>query len=68
LLGRVREYLLAQGFTQAKNQEIFESLIEAPILESIQKGDREDLTNQLIRLLDPPPRPKEVQDWLRELD
>ncbi len=68
LLGRVREYLLAQGFTQAKNQQIFESLIEAPILESIQKGDREDLTNQLIRLLDPPPRLKEVQDWLRELD
>ena len=68
LLGRVREYLLAQGLPQAKNRQIFESLIEAPILESIQKGDREDLTSQLIRLLDPPPRLKEVQDWLRELD
>jgi precorrin-2 dehydrogenase/sirohydrochlorin ferrochelatase len=68
LLGRVREYLLAQGLPQARNQQIFESLIEAPILEALQKGDREDLTNQLIRLLDPPPRPKEVQEWLRELD
>jgi len=68
LLGRVREYLLAQGLPQAKNQQIFESLIEAPILESIQKGDREELTNQLMRLLDPPPRPEEVEDWLRELD
>jgi len=53
---------------QAKNQQIFESLIEAPILESIQKGDREALTNQLIQLLNPPPRPKEVEGWLRELD
>ena len=68
LLGRVREYLLAQGLPQARNQQIFESLIEAPILESLQRGDREDLTNQLIRLLDPPPRPEEVEDWLRELD
>ena len=68
LLGRVREYLLAQGLPQAKNQQIFESLIEAPILESIQKGDREELTNQLIRLLDPPPRLKEVEGWLREMD
>ena len=41
LLGRVREYVLAQGLTQAKNQQIFESLIEAPILESLQRGDRE---------------------------
>lgn len=68
LLGRVREYLLAQGLPQARNQQIFESLIEAPILESLERGDREDLTNQLIRLLDPPPRPKEVEDWLRELN
>ena len=59
---------MAQGLPQARNQQIFESLIEAPILESLQKGDREDLTNQLIRLLDPPPRPEEVEDWLRELD
>jgi precorrin-2 dehydrogenase/sirohydrochlorin ferrochelatase len=68
LLGRVREYLLAQGLPQARNQQIFESLIEAPILESLQQGDREDLTNHLIRLLDPPPRLKEVEEWLRELD
>jgi len=68
LLGRVREYLLARGLPQARNQQIFESLIEAPILESIQRGDREELTKQLIRLLDPPPRPEEVEDWLRELD
>ena len=68
LLGQVREYLLAQGFTQAKNQQIFELLIEAPILESIKRGDREELTNQLMRLLDPPPRPEEVEGWLRELD
>jgi precorrin-2 dehydrogenase/sirohydrochlorin ferrochelatase len=68
LLGRVREYVLARGLPQARNQQIFESLIEAPILESLQKGDREELTSQLIRLLDPSPRPKEVQEWLRELD
>ena len=37
-------------------------------LEWLQKGDREDLTNQLVRLLDPPPRPEEVAGWLRELD
>jgi precorrin-2 dehydrogenase/sirohydrochlorin ferrochelatase len=67
LLGRVREYILAQGLPQARNQQIFEMLIEAPILESIKRGDREDLTNQLIRLLDPPPRPEEVEEWLREL-
>jgi precorrin-2 dehydrogenase/sirohydrochlorin ferrochelatase len=68
LLGRVREYLLAQGLPQARNQQIFESLIEAPILASLQKGDREDLINQLLRILDPPPRPEEVEDWLRDLD
>ena len=67
LLGRVREYLLAQGLPQAENQQIFESLIEAPILGSLQRGDREELTNQLMRLLDPPPRPEEVDGWLREL-
>ena len=67
LLGRVREYLLAQGLPQAKNRQIFASLIEAPILESLRKGDREDLTSQLIRLLDPPPRLKEVEGWFREL-
>ena len=38
-----------------------------PYLESLQQGDREELTGQLIRLLDPPPRPEEVEDWLREL-
>jgi precorrin-2 dehydrogenase len=68
LLGRLRGYILAQGFTQARNQRIFESLIEAPLLESLQRGDREGLTNRLIRLLEPPPRPEEVEDWLRELD
>ena len=64
LLGRIREYVLARGLPQAKNQQIFESLIEAPILESLQRGDRERLTGHLIRLLDPPPRPEEVEDWL----
>ena len=67
LLGRVREYVLAQGLPQVRNQQIFESLIEAPILESLQRGDREELTGQLIGLLDPPPRPEEVEDWLRDL-
>jgi precorrin-2 dehydrogenase/sirohydrochlorin ferrochelatase len=68
LLGRIREFLLAQGLPQDRNQQLFGSLIEAPILESLQRGDREELTNQLMRLLDPPPRPEEVEDWLRELD
>lgn len=67
LLGRVREYVLARGFPQAKNQQIFESLIKAPILELLQGGNRENLTNQLIRLLYPPPQRKEVENWLREL-
>jgi precorrin-2 dehydrogenase/sirohydrochlorin ferrochelatase len=66
LLGRVREYILEQGFTQAKNQKIFESLIESPILEGLRRGDREDLTKQLMGLLDPPPQAKEVENWLRE--
>ena len=68
LLGRVREYVLTVGLPQAKNQQIFESLIEAPVLESLQRGDREGLTGHLIRLLDPPPRPEEVENWLRDLD
>jgi precorrin-2 dehydrogenase / sirohydrochlorin ferrochelatase len=68
LLGRIREYVLAQGFPQAKNQRIFESLIDAPILEWLQGGDLENLTNRLVRLLDQPPSPQEVEDWLRELN
>jgi precorrin-2 dehydrogenase / sirohydrochlorin ferrochelatase len=68
LLGRVREYILGRGLPQAKNQQIFESLIEAPILEYIKRGDREGLTSLLVRLLDPPPRPEELEEWLRELD
>lgn len=67
LLGRIREYILAQGLPQSNNQQIFESLVKAPLLESLRRGDREDLTDHLIRLLDPPPRPEEVEDWLREL-
>jgi precorrin-2 dehydrogenase / sirohydrochlorin ferrochelatase len=66
LLGRVRGYVLAQGFPQAKNQRIFESLMEAPILELLQRGDTKHLTDRLARLLDPPPSPEEVERWLRE--
>jgi precorrin-2 dehydrogenase / sirohydrochlorin ferrochelatase len=68
LLGRIRGYILAQGFPQAKNQRIFESLIEVPVLEWLQGGDLENLTNRLARLLDPPPSPQEVEDWLRDLN
>ena len=64
LLGRIREYVLSRGGPQEGNQRIFESLVQSPLLEMLQKGDRKEAQRIITRTVTPLPSEEEINTWL----
>jgi precorrin-2 dehydrogenase / sirohydrochlorin ferrochelatase len=54
LLGIIRAHVLPRGMTQQENQQIFEALIDSPLLSWLQKGEVEPFYDLLNRLITPP--------------
>jgi precorrin-2 dehydrogenase/sirohydrochlorin ferrochelatase len=54
LLGQIRNEVLGRNISQEENQNIFESLVNAPILSWLERGELESLYDFIERLLDPP--------------
>jgi precorrin-2 dehydrogenase / sirohydrochlorin ferrochelatase len=59
LLGYIRSQVLSRGMAQKENQEIFEALVDSPLLSWLEAGTLEPVYELLDHLLDPPlPRPR----------
>jgi precorrin-2 dehydrogenase len=59
LLGYIRSQVLSRGMNQKENQEIFEALVDSPLLSWLEAGTLEPVYELLDHLLDPPlPRPR----------
>jgi precorrin-2 dehydrogenase/sirohydrochlorin ferrochelatase len=54
LLGQIRNEVLARNLSQEKNQNIFETLVNSPVLSWLERGDLEPLYVFMDRLLYPP--------------
>jgi precorrin-2 dehydrogenase / sirohydrochlorin ferrochelatase len=54
LLGVVRSQILARGLAQRENQTLFETLINAPLLTWLEKGEAESFYAFMDSLLNPP--------------
>jgi precorrin-2 dehydrogenase / sirohydrochlorin ferrochelatase len=54
LLGLIRSQILSRGLSQQENQSIFESLVNAPILSWLEKGEVDSLYAFLDGLVHPP--------------
>jgi precorrin-2 dehydrogenase / sirohydrochlorin ferrochelatase len=54
LLGQIRNEILGRNISQEENQNIFETLVNAPILSWLERGELEPLYDFIDRLLDPP--------------
>jgi precorrin-2 dehydrogenase/sirohydrochlorin ferrochelatase len=64
LMGRIREYVLAQGGPQEENQRIFEALARSALPEMLQAGNRQAIKEVLIQEVTPPPAEEEIETWL----
>lgn len=67
LLGRIREYVLSRGGSQEENQRVFEGLVYSPLLEMLDRGNREEMLRILMRIITPPPAEEAVNTWLAAL-
>jgi precorrin-2 dehydrogenase/sirohydrochlorin ferrochelatase len=54
LLGQIRSEILARNLSQEENQNIFETLVNSPVLSWLERRDLESLYDFMDRLLDPP--------------
>jgi siroheme synthase, N-terminal domain len=54
LLGQIRSEVLARNLSQEENQNIFETLVNSPVLSWLERRDLEPLYDFIDRLLDPP--------------
>jgi precorrin-2 dehydrogenase/sirohydrochlorin ferrochelatase len=59
LLGQIRTEILARNLSQHENQNIFQTLVDSPVLSWLETGNFEALYDLMDQLLDPPfPRSK----------
>ena len=65
LMGNIRKEILSRGLSQEENRRIFYELVNAPILEALQKADWKEAADLLARILQREVSPDEVLESIR---
>jgi len=64
LLGRLREEILAQDFSQDENRRLFHGLVDSPILEAIGRKDWDEVASIINGILHTRYSQEDVLQWL----
>ena len=67
LLGLIRSHILARGLAQKENQTLFEALVDAPLLNWLEKGEEDSFYAFMDGLLDPPIPRAQWSDSIKRL-
>ena len=63
LMGRLRKEILALGLAQEENRQIFQKLVESPVLDALRREDWRELASILSKILDVQLSPDQVRGY-----